>query len=211
MRLIQEYPNHDGMIKLLFAAFFYAAYFALDKLGTSAYSWQTISDPNVWANSFLTTAMLYCTFDAFSDIALKRHKDAKPFVAILSFVASTVLSSVRVFTLSSEVSVLKKGGVYLVFAVDFIGFLLLELFGYNFSYLNHSGEIEQAQKDYLREFNILPDEDLDAFIGEYSRLVSHPEVFGQLMPGAPYERYVQMLKDALREKERRKAVWESNH
>jgi len=52
--------------------------------------------------------------------------------------------------------------------------------------------------------NILPDAELDAFISEYNRIVSNSEFFAELMPGARYDLYVQLLKDALQERERRR-------
>ena len=79
MPIFQEYPDHEGMMKFIISALFAAAYFALDRLGTSTYAWQAVSDPNTWINSFVTTAMLYCTFDAFAEVFLKRYEDAKPF------------------------------------------------------------------------------------------------------------------------------------
>jgi hypothetical protein len=203
MSLITEYPDHAGKIKFIFAAFFAAAYFAVDNLGTASYSWQPVLDLNVWANSFLATAMFYCTFDALADLFLRKHKDAKPFFSILSFVLSTILSSSRSFSLSAEIPLQKKAGIYFLFFFDFLCFLALELLGYNFSYLDHAKEIDQAQKNYLREFNCLGEEQLDAFIFEYSRLVSNPETFALFLPNASYDFYVQMLKDAVREKERR--------
>ena len=146
MPIFQEYPDHEGMMKFIISALFAAAYFALDKLGTSTYSWQAVSDPNTWINSFVTTAMLYCTFDAFTEVFLKRHKDAKPFLAILSFAISTIFSSARTFSLNSEITPIKEGVICLLFFFDFLSVIVLELLGFNYGYLKHENEIVQTGK-----------------------------------------------------------------